>query len=90
MELSITSDGYVKCVATSSEHIVTEQITVINTSNISLPCMKDRYEENILFYHIGGNISLAEYIQKNVLDFDKLKTLVTNLGNVFMELERLT
>lgn len=88
MELSITSDGYVKCVATSSEHIVTEQITVINTSNISLPCMKDRYEENILFYHIGGNISLAEYIQKNVLDFDKLKTLVTNLGNVFMELEK--
>ena len=45
MELSITSDGYVKCVATSAEHIVTEQITAINTSNISLPCMKDRYED---------------------------------------------
>lgn len=87
MELSITSDGYVKCVATSAEHIMAEQITVINTSNISLPCMKDRYEENVLFYHIGGNVSLAEYIQKNVLDFDKLKNLVINLGNVYEELQ---
>ena len=62
MELSITGDGYIKCVANMAEHIETEQITQINASNLSLPCMKDRYEEKVLFYHIGDNISMTEYL----------------------------
>lgn len=84
MELSITGDGYIKCVANMAEHIETEQITQINASNLSLPCMKDRYEEKVLFYHIGDNISVTEYLRANVLSFDQLKELAMNLAELFL------
>ncbi|MDE5780602.1 MAG: FHA domain-containing protein [Lachnospiraceae bacterium] len=86
MDLNKTGDGYIKCTADKSEHIIIEQITKINASNLSLPCMKDRYEENVLFYHIGDNISITEYLKSTVLDFEKLKTLAVNLAEVFLEL----
>lgn len=84
MELSITGDGYIKCVANMAEHIETEQITQINASNLSLPCMKDRYEEKVLFYHIGDNISITEYLRTNILSFDQLKELTMNLAELFL------
>ncbi len=87
MDLSITGDGYIKCAANIAEHIETEQITLINASNLSLPCMKDRYEERVLFYHIGDNISVAEYLRSTVLDFDNVKELAMNLAELFLGLE---
>lgn len=84
MELSITGDGYIKCVANMAENIETEQITQINASNLSLPCMKDRYEEKVLFYHIGDNVSVTEYLRANVLSFDQLKELAMNLAEIFL------
>ena len=87
MDLSITGDGYIKCVANKDEHIISEQITIINSTNLSLPCMKDRYESNVLFYHIGDSISIFEYLRSKVMDFNSLKELAINLGNVFIKLE---
>lgn len=87
MELSVTTDGYVKCVIGNNEQVVHEQITMINSSNLSLPCMMDRYDEKILYYHIGGNVSLFEYIKRTLLDFESLKELVINLANTFIMLE---
>lgn len=89
MDLTITGDGYIKCTASKSEHIIVEQITKINASNLSLPCMKDRYDENVLFYHIGDNISIMQYLKSTVLDFEKLKTLAVNLAEIFLELEQI-
>ncbi len=87
MDLSITGDGYIKCLASKTEHIEAEQISLINASNLSLPCMKDRYEEKVLFYHIGDHISIAEYLKNSVLDFEQLKELAMNLAEVFLGLE---
>lgn len=87
MELSVTGDGYIKCVAKEEEHIISEQITAINASNLSLPCMRDRYESNVLYYHVADNISLFDYIRSKVMDFDLLKEIATNLGNVFIKLD---
>lgn len=87
MELSVTNEGYIRCVAGNGEHILSEQITGINASNLSLPCMRDRYESNVLFYHIGDNISVYDYLRSKIMDFDSLKELVINLGDVFIKLE---
>ncbi len=87
MQLSVTGDGYIKCVAGSEEHILAEQITVINASNLSLPCMKDRYDEKVLFYHIGDHISVLEYIKTKVMDFDAVKELAINLANIYIRSE---
>ena len=87
MELSVTSDGYVRCVAKEGEHIISEQITAINASNLSLPCMQDRYDSNVLYYHVGDNISVFDYIRSRVMDFELIKELAVGLGNVFIKLE---
>lgn len=89
MDLSITGDGYIKCTAEKSEHIITEQITKINSANLSLPCMKDRYEDNVLFYHVGDSIPAAEYLKGTVLDFDMLKELAVNLAELFLGLREM-
>lgn len=88
MKLSLTGDGYVKCSVDEKEKIISERITQINTMNLSLPCMKDRYDDKVLFYHIGDNISISEYLQNNVLDFEKTKKLVLNISEVFIEIQK--
>ena len=87
MQLSLTGDGYIKCVADSEADIIAEQVTAINASNLSLPCMIDRYEKNVLFYHVGANISVFDYIKSAIMDFGTVKELAVNLAKLFIELE---
>lgn len=87
MQLSITDDGYIKCVADDDDSVIAEQITHINASNMSLPCMLDRYEKNVLFYHMGDNISVYDYITSGIMSFDEIKELAHNLAYLFIKLE---
>ncbi|SFR97571.1 FHA domain-containing protein [Anaeromicropila populeti] len=83
MQIQYTEDGYLKLCLEETEKINYDIIPKMNSNEFILPCMRDRYDRNVVLYYKGEFVSLLDYLEEVTLDFDGLQDIVIKCLEAF-------
>lgn len=88
MIIGYTEDGYLKIKVEDNIKVDYTQLQGMNSLPYFVPSLKDRYEDNVILYHRGEYISIAEHVNGKSYVFKEFKSVLLVILEAFVKLEK--